>query len=62
MKFLRSLENVALCNEDRRRVKTLIKQAKRRFEENIAAESKNNIKKFFRYINTPKILEIGSDH
>ncbi len=59
MKTLRSTENTTLYNEARRRVKILIKQAKRRYEENIAADSKNNAKKFFRYINNKKQIRSG---
>ncbi len=43
-----------LYNESRRRIKTLIKQAKRQYEENIAAESKHSAKMFYRYINSKK--------
>ncbi len=46
MKTMRLTENIRLYNEARRRIKTLIKQAKRRYEEDIAADSKNNAKKF----------------
>ena len=59
MKSLRSAENITLYNEARRRVKASIKQAKRRYEENIAAESKNNAKLFFRYINNKKNIRSG---
>ncbi len=48
-----------LYNESRRRVKTLIKQAKRQYEENIAAESKHNAKMFFRYIISKKHIRSG---
>ena len=47
MKTPPSSENIRLYNEARRRVKRLIKQAKRRYEVDIAADSKNNAKKFF---------------
>ncbi len=40
-------------------VTTLIKQAKRRYEEDSAADSKKNTKKFFRYINTKKQIRSG---
>ena len=59
MKTLRSIENTRSYNEARRRVKTLIKQAKRRYEEHIATDSKNNAKKFFRYINSKKHIRSG---
>ena len=59
MKMQRSPENTSLYNEARRRVKTIIKQAKRRYEVNIAAESKNNAKMFFRYINNKKHIRSG---
>ncbi len=39
--------------------KTLIKQAKRRYEEDIAANSKNNAKKFFRYVNSKRQIRSG---
>ncbi len=58
MKLQRSSVNIRLYSEARRRVKTIIKQAKRRHEENIATESKNDVKMFFLYINTKK--HIGS--
>ena len=59
MKLQRSSENIGLYNEARRRVKAIIKQAKRSYEVNIAAESKNNAKMFFRYINTKKHIRSG---
>ncbi len=59
MKTLRSTENIRLYNEDRRIVKTLIKQAKRRYEEDIAADNKNNAKKIFRCINSKKQIRSG---
>ena len=59
VKSLRSTENIRLYNEARRRVKTLIKQAKRRYEEDIAADSRTNAKKFFRYINNKKHIRSG---
>ena len=59
MKLLRSNENVRLYNEARRRVKTLIKQSKRHYEMNIAAQSKSNAKLFFRYINNKKHMRSG---
>ncbi len=59
MKTQRSTENIRLYNEARRRVKKLIKQAKRRYEEDIAADNKNNAKKFFRYINSKKQIRSG---
>jgi hypothetical protein len=59
LKSLRSTENIRLYNEARRRVKTLIKQAKRRYEEDIAANSRTNAKKFFRYINNKKNIRSG---
>ena len=37
----------------------LIKQAKRRYEEDIAADSRTNAKKFFRYINNKKHIRSG---
>merc|ERR1711911_493413 len=54
-----SPETIRLYNESRRRVKTLIRQAKRRYEVNIASESKNNAKMFFRYINNKKNIRSG---
>ena len=59
MKSLRSAENLRLYNVARQHVKTVIKQAKRRYEENIAAESKNNAKLFFSYINNKKHIRSG---
>ncbi len=59
MKTQRSTENIRLYNEARRRVKTLIKQAKRRYKEDIAADSKKNAKKFFRCINSKKQIRNG---
>ncbi len=44
MKTLHSTENIGLYNEARRRVKMLIKQTKRRYED-IGADTKNNAKK-----------------
>ncbi len=46
MKTLCSTESTRLYNEARRRVKTLIEQTIRRYEEGIAADSKNNAKNF----------------
>ncbi len=57
-----SSENMRLYNESRRRVKTLIKQAKRQYEENIAAESKHNAKMFLCTSIARNILEEGSGH
>ncbi len=42
-----------------RRSKTLIKQAKRRYEEDIATDSKSRTKKLFRYINSKKHIRSG---
>ena len=58
MKLLHSSENTKLYNEARRRVKTLIKQTKRRYEKNITSESKN-AKMFFRYLNNKKNIRSG---
>ncbi len=59
MKAHNSSENTRLYNESRRRVKTLIKRTKRRYEENIAAESNYNAKMFFKCINNNKNIRSG---
>lgn len=54
-----SSENNARYCEARRRVKSLIKQAKRRHEINIAANCKSDPKSFYRYVNNKKEIRSG---
>ncbi len=61
MKPQNSSENIGLHNESKR-VKTLIKQAKLQYEENIASESKYNAKMFLGTLITSNIKEVGSGH
>ena len=52
-------ENIRFYHDARRRVKRLVCQAKRRYEENIAVNCKNNPKSFFSYINNSKAIRSG---
>ena len=52
-------ENVRFYNDSRRRVKRLIRTAKRNFEISIATEAKHNSKIFYKYINSRKQLKSG---
>lgn len=52
-------ENIRLYHEARRRVKRLISQEKRTYEENIATNCKTNPQAFFNYINNKEVIRTG---